>query len=214
MINNQGGGIFEHLPQARSSPEFEAVFATPQAVDLGQLCAAHGIAHECIDDWQQARERIAGQRLPACACWSSVQTAKPMCGRYNNCLPVMQLTDTDLGLIRKYNRPDRATPAIRRPTTFASIRILRPCSSRCLRGMHRCHCISTCRFVRHCAGFADAIRSPHWTAGRRATTSTCWSWNWSCLRPICQRDGRRYKSILAGGRRIFSAPGKLTAWRP
>ncbi|MBW7896328.1 MAG: 2-succinyl-5-enolpyruvyl-6-hydroxy-3-cyclohexene-1-carboxylic-acid synthase [Opitutaceae bacterium] len=50
LINNHGGGIFEHLPVAALEPPFEQYFATPQQVDLARLCAAHGIAHERVAD--------------------------------------------------------------------------------------------------------------------------------------------------------------------
>ncbi len=46
VINNAGGGIFEHLPIAQFRDEFERLFATPSEVDLGALCAAHGVAHQ------------------------------------------------------------------------------------------------------------------------------------------------------------------------
>jgi 2-succinyl-5-enolpyruvyl-6-hydroxy-3-cyclohexene-1-carboxylate synthase len=42
LINNGGGGIFEFLPVAHQSDEFERMWATPQEVDVGQLVAAHG----------------------------------------------------------------------------------------------------------------------------------------------------------------------------
>ncbi len=61
-INNNGGGIFEHLPVAQTSAEFEDYFATPQTVDLSQLCAAHGISHTCIHDWDTFTESVS--RLP------------------------------------------------------------------------------------------------------------------------------------------------------
>jgi len=48
LINNHGGGIFEHLPVADYDPPFEEFFATPQAVDFEKLCAAHGVAHRVI----------------------------------------------------------------------------------------------------------------------------------------------------------------------
>ncbi len=48
LINNQGGGIFEHLPVAQFEPPFEAFFATPQQVDFAALCAAHGIPHQRV----------------------------------------------------------------------------------------------------------------------------------------------------------------------
>ena len=46
LINNAGGGIFEHLPVAAFNPPFEEFFATPQQVDFAKLCAAaHGVEH-------------------------------------------------------------------------------------------------------------------------------------------------------------------------
>jgi 2-succinyl-5-enolpyruvyl-6-hydroxy-3-cyclohexene-1-carboxylate synthase len=52
VINNRGGGIFEHLPIAEFDPPFEEFFATPQEVDLGRLCAAHGVEHVAVQDWE------------------------------------------------------------------------------------------------------------------------------------------------------------------
>jgi len=48
LINNYGGGIFEHLPVANYAPPFEEFFATPQRIDFGKLCAAHGVALRAI----------------------------------------------------------------------------------------------------------------------------------------------------------------------
>jgi 2-succinyl-5-enolpyruvyl-6-hydroxy-3-cyclohexene-1-carboxylate synthase len=48
VINNAGGGIFGHLPVAAFDPPFEEYWATPQAVDLGLLCAAHGVDHRVV----------------------------------------------------------------------------------------------------------------------------------------------------------------------
>jgi 2-succinyl-5-enolpyruvyl-6-hydroxy-3-cyclohexene-1-carboxylate synthase len=45
VINNEGGGIFGHLPVAKFDPPFEEYWATPQRVDIGKLCAAYGVAH-------------------------------------------------------------------------------------------------------------------------------------------------------------------------
>ncbi len=53
LINNRGGGIFEHLPVARFDPPFEEFFATPQSVDFAALCAAHGVAYARVRDWTQ-----------------------------------------------------------------------------------------------------------------------------------------------------------------
>lgn len=59
LINNHGGGIFEHLPVAQMDSVFEAYFATPQKVDIGQLCQAHGVGHAVIDSWDPMVEAIA-----------------------------------------------------------------------------------------------------------------------------------------------------------
>jgi 2-succinyl-5-enolpyruvyl-6-hydroxy-3-cyclohexene-1-carboxylate synthase len=54
-INNRGGGIFERLPIATTTPPnlFEDFFATPQTVDLNHLCAAYGVSYERVDTWDQ-----------------------------------------------------------------------------------------------------------------------------------------------------------------
>ena len=59
LINNNGGGIFEHLPVAQMDPPFETYFATPQTVDLAKLCAAHGVSHQVIKDWEAFVEAIS-----------------------------------------------------------------------------------------------------------------------------------------------------------
>lgn len=51
LIDNNGGGIFEHLPVARFEPPFEEYFATPQPVDFAKLCAAYGVEHVAVRDW-------------------------------------------------------------------------------------------------------------------------------------------------------------------
>lgn len=51
LINNRGGGIFNHLPVAQFEPPFEEFFATPQEADFAQLCAAYGVEHTLIRDW-------------------------------------------------------------------------------------------------------------------------------------------------------------------
>ncbi|NDV63458.1 2-succinyl-5-enolpyruvyl-6-hydroxy-3-cyclohexene-1-carboxylic-acid synthase [Puniceicoccales bacterium CK1056] len=59
LINNSGGGIFEHLPVAGKSADFERFFGTPQEVDFKQLSEAHGARHqrvESIDELQWAIE--------------------------------------------------------------------------------------------------------------------------------------------------------------
>lgn len=58
LINNAGGGIFEHLPVATMDPPFEAYFATPQRVAFNSLCDAHGIGYQRIKAWAAFVEAI------------------------------------------------------------------------------------------------------------------------------------------------------------
>ena len=63
LINNDGGGIFEHLPVAQFNPPFEEYFATPQQVDFRKLCAAHDVRHVRVRDWAHFTRLVS--RLPA-----------------------------------------------------------------------------------------------------------------------------------------------------
>ncbi|MDB6170149.1 MAG: 2-succinyl-6-hydroxy-2,4-cyclohexadiene-carboxylic acid synthase/2-oxoglutarate decarboxylase [Verrucomicrobia bacterium] len=51
LINNQGGGIFEHLPIAKIDPPFEDFFATPQSADFALLAEAYGAEYVAVRDW-------------------------------------------------------------------------------------------------------------------------------------------------------------------
>lgn len=59
LINNQGGGIFEHLPVAEYGATFENFFATPQEMMFDRLAAAYGIEHIAVRDWKQFEDLIA-----------------------------------------------------------------------------------------------------------------------------------------------------------
>jgi len=63
LINNQGSGIFEHLPVAQFGAVFEEYFATPQEVDFARLCAAHGVGHVHVEDWSHFTALVSD--LPA-----------------------------------------------------------------------------------------------------------------------------------------------------
>jgi 2-succinyl-5-enolpyruvyl-6-hydroxy-3-cyclohexene-1-carboxylate synthase len=43
VLDNNGGGIFSFLPQARVPEHFETVFGTPHGVDLVALASAYGV---------------------------------------------------------------------------------------------------------------------------------------------------------------------------
>jgi 2-succinyl-5-enolpyruvyl-6-hydroxy-3-cyclohexene-1-carboxylate synthase len=62
LINNHGGGIFEHLAVSQFDPVFEEYFATPQEVDFSKLCAAHALEHVHVEDWTHFEELVC--RLP------------------------------------------------------------------------------------------------------------------------------------------------------
>jgi 2-succinyl-5-enolpyruvyl-6-hydroxy-3-cyclohexene-1-carboxylate synthase len=49
VVDNGGGGIFSFLPQADLADHFEALFGTPQPVDVGALAGVHGIPVTEID---------------------------------------------------------------------------------------------------------------------------------------------------------------------
>ena len=63
LINNRGGGIFDHLPVEQFEPPFEEFFATPQEADFAQLAAAYGVEHVLVRDWAHFKELVAA--LPA-----------------------------------------------------------------------------------------------------------------------------------------------------
>ena len=63
LINNRGGGIFEHLPVAQFEPPFEEFFATPQDMDFAKLCATYGVEHVPVRDWPHFVELVSA--LPA-----------------------------------------------------------------------------------------------------------------------------------------------------
>jgi 2-succinyl-5-enolpyruvyl-6-hydroxy-3-cyclohexene-1-carboxylate synthase len=62
LINNNGGGIFGHLPVAQDNPHFEKFFATPQQVDFKKLASAYGVAHTLVRDWKHFAGLLA--KLP------------------------------------------------------------------------------------------------------------------------------------------------------
>ncbi len=59
LINNNGGGIFGHLPVAQFDPPFEEYFATPQNIDFAKLAATYGVEHVLVRDWPHFRELIS-----------------------------------------------------------------------------------------------------------------------------------------------------------
>jgi len=95
VVDNDGGGIFSFLPQAEAAPEhFEALFGTPQGVDVAAVAAVHGIptvevtrARELVGAVEEAVKE-GGVRLVLVrtdretnvarhrACWTAVANAR------------------------------------------------------------------------------------------------------------------------------------------
>ncbi|MBP1969554.1 2-succinyl-5-enolpyruvyl-6-hydroxy-3-cyclohexene-1-carboxylate synthase [Virgibacillus natechei] len=48
LINNNGGGIFSFLPQAKDPKHFEALFGTPVDIDFGQAITMYGGSHTVV----------------------------------------------------------------------------------------------------------------------------------------------------------------------
>lgn len=71
LINNGGGGIFEHLPIASAGEIFEQCFATPQRVDFAVWARAFGIEHQLIpsvEDLSAALSQLPAQGVRLLEC--------------------------------------------------------------------------------------------------------------------------------------------------
>jgi 2-succinyl-5-enolpyruvyl-6-hydroxy-3-cyclohexene-1-carboxylate synthase len=58
VINNGGGGIFDHLPIAGWDPPFEEFFATPQTASTEGLAVAYGWEYQKLSDVESLREAL------------------------------------------------------------------------------------------------------------------------------------------------------------
>eukprot|EP01023_Acetabularia_acetabulum_P001568 TRINITY_DN10609_c0_g1_i4.p1 TRINITY_DN10609_c0_g1~~TRINITY_DN10609_c0_g1_i4.p1 ORF type:complete len:742 (-),score=102.64 TRINITY_DN10609_c0_g1_i4:957-2963(-) len=60
VINNNGGGIFEFLPLAKtiSKEQLDHLWTTPQSVDIGTLCQAHGVLHVRVQNVEQLKQSL------------------------------------------------------------------------------------------------------------------------------------------------------------
>lgn len=59
LVNNNGGGIFNYLPQAAHPTLFEEWFATPTGLDFAQVAALYGAKHTVARDWGTFRSALA-----------------------------------------------------------------------------------------------------------------------------------------------------------
>ena len=58
LVNNRGGGIFNHLPIAQFEPPFESFFGTPQEVDFKPLVESAGCEYVKVDRFEQLAELL------------------------------------------------------------------------------------------------------------------------------------------------------------
>lgn len=58
LINNDGGGIFSFLPQARYPEYFEALFGTPHGLDFRHAAGLYGASHALVESWEDFRKRV------------------------------------------------------------------------------------------------------------------------------------------------------------
>lgn len=67
VLNNDGGGIFSFLPQAKRARSFETLFGTPHGLDFSRLARLYGCAHALLqsadDLGPMLDERSGGLRL-------------------------------------------------------------------------------------------------------------------------------------------------------
>ncbi|MBS3976223.1 MAG: 2-succinyl-5-enolpyruvyl-6-hydroxy-3-cyclohexene-1-carboxylic-acid synthase [Syntrophomonadaceae bacterium] len=67
VLNNNGGGIFSFLPQAKHKKHFEMLFGTPTGLNFEQAVNMYGGFFARVSNWQEFREmvacRVAGKGL-------------------------------------------------------------------------------------------------------------------------------------------------------
>ena len=63
VLNNDGGGIFSFLPQARFPRGYETLFGTPHGIDFANLAALHGLGHRRLDSAGDLADRVLAARV-------------------------------------------------------------------------------------------------------------------------------------------------------
>lgn len=62
VVDNDGGGIFSFLPQARFPGSFERVFGTPHGRDLAHLAALHDLGYHRVEAASELRKALTTTR--------------------------------------------------------------------------------------------------------------------------------------------------------
>jgi 2-succinyl-5-enolpyruvyl-6-hydroxy-3-cyclohexene-1-carboxylate synthase len=58
LINNDGGGIFSFLPQAKEAPYFEELFGTPTGLEFEHAVHLYGGHYVRIESWEQFKKEL------------------------------------------------------------------------------------------------------------------------------------------------------------
>lgn len=58
LINNDGGGIFSFLPQARHGEHFEELFGTPHGLNFRPAAELYGASYHLTDGWEDFRQSV------------------------------------------------------------------------------------------------------------------------------------------------------------
>ena len=59
VVDNRGGGIFEHLPIAARDDVFEPYFLTPQDADIPAIAAGHGLPVDSVSTIEGSSQRFS-----------------------------------------------------------------------------------------------------------------------------------------------------------
>jgi 2-succinyl-5-enolpyruvyl-6-hydroxy-3-cyclohexene-1-carboxylate synthase len=59
VLDNDGGGIFDHLPVAEHAARYEELFVTPHGLELGPLVEGYGAAYRRVRDVSNVPQAIA-----------------------------------------------------------------------------------------------------------------------------------------------------------
>jgi 2-succinyl-5-enolpyruvyl-6-hydroxy-3-cyclohexene-1-carboxylate synthase len=58
VVDNQGGGLFDLLPQAQFAPDFDRLFITPPQRDLSRLAEFHGLDFVSLESVGSLRDQV------------------------------------------------------------------------------------------------------------------------------------------------------------
>ncbi|MEG0844960.1 MAG: thiamine pyrophosphate-dependent enzyme, partial [Raoultibacter sp.] len=78
LLNNQGGGIFDTLPQKSDEDYFERLFITPQTLDFAAIAAGFHIPHAAVETTEQLEQAYA--QATAVPGISLIEIAVPLSG--------------------------------------------------------------------------------------------------------------------------------------